>query len=394
MAKRRERGTGSIVQLKDGKFLARVRYDGGQKSARAKTKTEAKQKLKELIAEVEQQDKRTTINYNEVTVKEYFNMFLKYKKEQRGFGEQSYRRLESTIETHIIPRFEYMYMKDLTSDDIQGCIDDAAEKAGLSHSSVKKIFDAFKACYKFSINIKKDIEPYNNPMLAVQMIPEKEFKKSSINIRYLLNEEDNNERKRFITEATRKYKNGKHVYRYGPVLAFIIYTGLRESEMCGLGRDDIFINKKYINVHDTVATIKVDGKWETKVRSDITKYRSERYVPLNKQALEILKQIKEIFPEINETDRLIYTTRKTILPPTELNKTFNRICTAANIDNMDGVGPHCLRHTFAVLLFEKGVNVKTISELLGHSSVKITQDVYISVTKKIKAEAVEMPDLD
>ena len=86
MAKRRERGTGSIVQLKDGKFLARVRYDGGQKSARAKTKTEAKQKLKELIAEVEQQDKRTTINYNEVTVKEYFNMFLKYKKEQRGFG--------------------------------------------------------------------------------------------------------------------------------------------------------------------------------------------------------------------------------------------------------------------------------------------------------------------
>ena len=61
---------------------------------------------------------------------------------------------------------------------------------------------------------------------------------------------------------------------------------------------------------------------------------------------------------------------------------------------MDGVGPHCLRHTFAVSLFEKDVNVKTISELLGHSSVKITQDIYISVTKKIKAEAVEMPDLD
>ena len=57
------------------------------------------------------------------------------------------------------------------------------------------------------------------------------------------------------------------------------------------------------------------------------------------------------------------------------------------------VGVHALRHTYATRLFEKGVDIKIISELLGHSSTEITYRIYVHVIESLKASAVKGLDL-
>ena len=58
------------------------------------------------------------------------------------------------------------------------------------------------------------------------------------------------------------------------------------------------------------------------------------------------------------------------------------------------VGAHALRHTYATRLFEKRVDIKVISELLGHSSTEITYNIYIHVIDSLKESAVEAIELD
>ena len=59
---------------------------------------------------------------------------------------------------------------------------------------------------------------------------------------------------------------------------------------------------------------------------------------------------------------------------------------------IEKTGIHSLRHTFASNLFARGVDVKTVSHLLGHSSVKITYDTYIHLIKGVDHEAVAVLD--
>ena len=68
-------------------------------------------------------------------------------------------------------------------------------------------------------------------------------------------------------------------------------------------------------------------------------------------------------------------------------QTFLRICDE-NYINYKGI--HALRHTFGSVLVKKGVDIKVISEILGHSTVQFTYDRYIHIINEMKAEAVNL----
>lgn len=119
-----------------------------------------------------------------------------------------------------------------------------------------------------------------------------------------------------------------------PVIKFLSNTGLRASELCGIKPSDI------------------NGKW-LKVRYG--KGRKSRMIPLNKVAQESLKNMQ--LPK--SRDQLYYRCRK-----------------AAKTANVPSFGPHSLRHYFATELLRRGVPIMSVSKLLGHSSVTITEKIY------------------
>src|SRR5690606_13905918 len=66
---------------------------------------------------------------------------------------------------------------------------------------------------------------------------------------------------------------------------------------------------------------------------------------------------------------------------------FKEVCKRAELPVLS---PHALRHSHAVHLLEAGVNIKYVSERLGHASVKVTADTYLHITKKIEDDALDL----
>lgn len=399
MATKRTHGSGSIMKQADGTYIVRLtkgKKENGKpntKQRKAKNKKEAEQKLKELEKEFEQEARRTTVDFTDMTVPEYFEKFIQYK--SRSLKDTSLNRLESTVDTHISPYFDFVLFGQLTSEDIQGRLDEMYEE-GLSHSSIKKVYDAFNNCFTWAVDKQRDIAAEDNPMPRVEMVASKKFNRQKIR------SFTESEKTAFVDEALRTFKNGIYAHPMGPVFVFMLNTGIREGEMCAIDRDK-HITDGMLHIHDNAVTIRnkkydknsrTDRKWITVVNSYDTKTpEGQRDIPLNKTAQAMLQEITEIFPRSSKHNLLISTNTGGVFPPANTVKAFKNICRAAGIENIDGYGPHVLRHTFATTLFRADFDVKIISTLLGHKDVTVTQNIYIDVIKEQKAKAVEMIEI-
>lgn len=150
-------------------------------------------------------------------------------------------------------------------------------------------------------------------------------------------------------------------------VAFLIETGLRSGELLALKWSDVELEKNKLHVH---ATIVFPTSTKKSVYQDSPKSKSSnRFVPLTQRAMAILKILKErrktewVFEQDGQRysyKQLMYQTKK--------------ICSEAGIVYR---GEHAFRHTFATNCFYKGVNVKILSRLMGHSSVQVTYNTYI-----------------
>lgn len=80
--------------------------------------------------------------------------------------------------------------------------------------------------------------------------------------------------------------------------------------------------------------------------------------------------------------------------PRNINRMFHSILIKSGIAKTydDFCGVHTLRHTFASMLFQNGCDVKIVSEILGHSNTKITENIYIHILQQQKIKAIQ--DID
>ena len=75
-----------------------------------------------------------------------------------------------------------------------------------------------------------------------------------------------------------------------------------------------------------------------------------------------------------------------------VSRCLNTILKNAGIDNPDNYSPHSLRHTFVSMLLAKGVDIKIISELIGHEKVSTTYNIYAHLMPNQKEEAIKALD--
>jgi integrase len=177
--------------------------------------------------------------------------------------------------------------------------------------------------------------------------------------------------------------------RYHPVLVLIAATGLRKGEALALRWDRVDLDAGTIKVAATIARIN-----HKLVISEPKTDRSRRTVPLPPTVVAMLRkhrteQKSERLRAGNQwTDSgLVFTTE--FGGPVDPRSFLRVIEVAAKAAGVEGVGVHTLRHSAVVGWLESGVHIKAVADLLGHSSISITGDVYGHTSDDTARSAVD-----
>lgn len=237
------------------------------------------------------------------------------------------------------------------------------DKQGLSLSTLKIITSVIKEVLKYAYNYG-----YRSEMISNVIIPKKK-NKSRIKV---LEEHEYYKLMKYLLDNPRELNVG---------LLISICCGLRIGEVCTLTGKDINYDKRSILITHTMQRIHVNGQGcKTKVVINTPKSETSiREVPIPNILMDVLKNVK-----CND-ENYILTNNEKFIEPRRLTKHFKRILKKLEIKDTNY---HALRHTFASICIASGMDNRTLSEILGHSSVNITLDRYVHPNMKTKQEMI------
>lgn len=312
------------------------------------------------------------------SLKEYIEKWL-YEVKSNELKPSSLDRKEQTINYQILPYLGDIEISKLSCDDIQYMINDLKDK--YSYSTIKKAYEALNACLKYAVK-KRDLQ--YNPAECVVLPKNLKRKKSDIN--YF----NTDQIEKIKEEAERCYKTGKRVYRIGEIIVFLLNTGMRIGEALALKWSDIDFENHKVNVRKNVVYVKERSKdlhnisgYSYREQTSTKTKSGSRIIPLNSASMKALISLKGL----NGKYKFVFSTATgNRIYSRNVDRMFRSILKRCNIKE---TGIHALRHTFASQLFAKGVDVKTVSELLGHSEIGITYDTYIHLIQEQHITAVE-----
>lgn len=171
-------------------------------------------------------------------------------------------------------------------------------------------------------------------------------------------------------------------FRLGILIS--LYTGLRIGEICGLKWEDIDFDSGTLTIRRTVMRIQnVEPDSSTKTKLIVAKPKTDcsgRTIPLPGFLLEILKNRKKA-PDIYVTSGK-YMVQEPRCFYTDYKRLMKKI-------GLDDYNYHALRHTFATRCIEQNFDVKSLSEILGHSDVNITLKRYVHPSMDLKRQQME-----
>lgn len=379
---RREYGTGSVYQDTKGLWRARCprpnaatpKYFSGKSEKEVKKKLRDYQKSEEFLG---------SDDFSSQSIKRYAeNWLMLYKK--NSIKASSFDRVESMINNNIVPVIGNVQMDNITSRHCQQLINDL-QTNGMAFNTIKKIYNTMNNMFSKAYNLG-DIK--KNPMDTVDMPSSHLFAKKPI--RALTEAEEN----KMLEELDKTWTTSSNlIYKYCNLFKLILNTGLRIGEAVALDVEDVDLEKKTTFIHKTALFVKTrdesgksNGGYKQVVNASPKSSNSSRKIPLNKVAFSAVKTLIDANPD---SPYIATTSEGTRVSYYTIEKQFKRLMKSCDIEDAT---VHTLRHTFATRLFEKGADVKTVSTLLGHSSVKITYDTYVHVIKEKQSDVVSLLD--
>lgn len=164
-----------------------------------------------------------------------------------------------------------------------------------------------------------------------------------------------------------------------------MFSGIRLGELCALTWEDIDLKEQVLHIRHTLQRIQNKeqyfGEPKTVLYLGSPKNKRERTVPLHPQMIPILEKLeKNCYP----SDYLLSGNSSPIEPRTMTSR-FKKVLKSCGIRDFHF---HTLRHTFATRCVESGMQIKALSEMLGHSSVKITMDRYVHLSMSFKQSQI------
>lgn len=365
----------NIYKRKDGRWEARYidSYDGNGKAKYkylyAPTYTEVKVKLLKA-----QNYTDSTSNLEKTKDKEKYEYWLDawLHAKRLGVKESTYIRYRNTIENHIKPdlgkypinKISTSLMEQFVSRKLQnGRIDG---NGGLSPKSMSDIMVIVKESFKYA-------QSYG--VIVVCSFERISFKKNAQEMRVLSLLEE----QRLLSVLFKDFD------RYKMGVFICLYTGIRIGELCALQWKNVSLSENAIKIEYTMQRLQSENlNAVQKTRIIVTEpksYAALRTIPLPEFVIDVIKP----FAGSPNTYVLSGECKKIIEPRTMQNK-FKTYLAEGKIEEANF---HSLRHTFATRCIEAGFDVKTLSEILGHSSVKITLDKYVHSSMQLKRSNME-----
>lgn len=177
--------------------------------------------------------------------------------------------------------------------------------------------------------------------------------------------------------------------RLGLLYRIILLRGLRRGEALGLRHDDLAADPRRAPIRQTI--LQVDGKivWDTPktaagVRVVSLDSQTAQLIPAH---LKMLKRERLAAGEAYQDNGLVFCREDgTPLSPDSVSKYFKKLAAAAGLPP---IRLHEARHTAATLALEAGIDRKVVSDQLGHSTVRITEDLYTHVRQAVQDDAAE-----
>lgn len=270
--------------------------------------------------------------------------------------KSTFSNYQYTVNSRIIPKFSKIKKKNITSEIIDNYTFELLDE-GLLPKTVKDILIILKQILTFA-GIKVKVSMPKTEKKVIQVLDRKDQMVLENYIR-------------------------KNINRITVGILICLYTGIRIGELCALKEGDIDLKNKKITIKKTLIRIKnLDNHSDNKTNVIIDNPKSScsvREIPIPKFIVPILKDVclKKDFDAF-----LLTGTKRYIETRTYFNK-YKKILNDLQLPNYNF---HALRHTFATRCIENGCDPKTLSEILGHSSVKITLERYVhpSYDNKIK----------
>jgi len=345
----------SVFKSGNNKWYYRFQLNGKQYFRACKGAVDQKTALQyEAIVKAELMKGNLGIldNKPKPTLKYAIKLYLEYSENNK----KTYKG--DVFSTNIfLEYFGNVNLEDITPAKIEDFKRDVKKDRDNKNATVNRHLQALSKM--LNIAVANDLLN-KNPMWSVKKLKENNYK-----TRVLSEDEE----KRLFTELERGYevvgreRKPKTIYPYlhlKPLIECALQTGMRRGEIFNLKWSNVEFEYGFIELLETKS-----GK--------------SRKVPISSKLMKVLEEAK------NDTE-YVFINPDTNMPYNDIKKSFHTVLKKAGIEDFRF---HDFRHTAATRMLEKGADIRTVQEILGHSSVSVTER-YTHTNANKKKSAIEL----
>jgi integrase len=369
MAKRGH-GEGSIYQRKDGRWTAEISLEGGKsKFIYGKTRKEVQEKLKTALYE---QQRGMLVTGPQQHVGQFLTHWLEDVHKQ-SIRSRTYERYEEIVRLHLLPGIGHHPLQKLSPQHLQLFYKKKLEE-GLSTTTVisfhNVLHKALQTAVRWNLIARNTCDLVSPPR-------RKHFEIQPLSI-----------------EQIHQLLAAACGHRQEALIILALATGMRRGELLALKWQDLDLEKRILQVRRILTRIpsKLPGKGfeETEPKTD----KGRRSIVLPPFTVEVLKQHRlrqleeklKAGPTWNDHDYVFCTSIGTHLNPTrDVLDVLKSLLKKAGLPD---IRFHDLRHSSATMLLSMQVHPKIVQEILGHSQINITLDIYSHVLPTMQEEAM------
>ena len=343
--------------------------------------------LREMEKEARNDPETTSFDDRKVTLNEYFDRYIRQK--SVSIRLTTYNRYQWTYDRYVRKQFGRKRLCELRHSDFAGFYSRLVEVNGLDPQTVSDVHGLLHQTLESAV---LDGVIVTNPS-----------RRAFDGVRRLLNAKEKTrvaltqeQQKRFL-EFTRSSERFKMHY---PILLFMAGTGCRIGEASGIRWEDVDFTNRTISVNHSLANKFHGSVKDLMVQQPKTK-KSVRVIPMLDEVEALLKeeygrQKAEGFckAEVDGYSGFVFShSGGSLYTSYYLCDILKKVVKVANAEpgavRLPSISPHILRHTFCTRLCENVRNVKVIQNIMGHSSIVMTMDVYTDLTVDVEREQIK-----